>query len=42
MLRLQKKQVSEETLKAIKVIGDLLAMLSEYYAKDKAGELDLD
>lgn len=41
MLRLQKKQVSEETLKAIKVIGDLLAMLSEYYAKDKAGELDL-
>ena len=42
MLKLQKKEVSEETQKAIKVIGDLLAMLAGYYIKDKKGELDLD
>lgn len=42
MLKLQKKKVSEETQKAIKVIGDLLAMLAGYYIKDKKGELDLD
>ena len=42
MLKLQKKEVSEETQKAIKVIGDQLAILAGYYMKDKAGELDLD
>lgn len=42
MLRLQKKNVSEETQKAIKTIGDFLGMLSDYYRKDKQGELDLD
>ncbi len=42
MLRLQKKEVSEDTQKAIKVISDLLAILAGYYIKDKAGELDLD
>ena len=29
MLKLQKKEISEETQKAIKVIGDLLAILSD-------------
>lgn len=42
LLKLQKKEVSEATRKAIKVIGDLLAMLAGYYIKDKNGELDLD
>lgn len=42
MLKLQKKEISEETQKALKVIGDLLAMLAGYYIKDKQGELDLE
>lgn len=42
MLKLQKKELSEETRKAIKAIGDLLAVLADYYKKDKAGQLDLD
>lgn len=41
MLKLQKKEVSEETQKAMKVIGDLLAILAGYYIKDKQGELEL-
>ena len=42
MLKLQKKEVSEDTQKAVKVISDLLAMLAGYYIKDKKGELDLE
>ncbi len=42
MLKLQKKEVTEATQKAIKVVGDLLAMLAGYYIKDKNGELDFD
>lgn len=42
MLKLQKKEVSEDTQKAVKVISDLLAMLAGYYIKEKKGELDLD
>ena len=41
MLKLQKKEVSEGTEKAMKVIGDLLAILAGYYIKDKQGELEL-
>ncbi len=41
MLKLQKKEISEETQKAMKVIGDLLAILADYYIKDKKGELEL-
>ena len=41
MLKLQKKEISEETQKAIKVISDLLAILADYYIKDKKGELEL-
>ena len=42
MLKLQKKEITEGTQKALKVIGDLLAMLAGYYIKDKQGELDLE
>ena len=42
LLKLQKKEISEDTQKAIKVISDFLAILSEYYQKDKKGELDLE
>lgn len=42
LLRLQKKEITEATQKALKVIGDLLAMLAGYYIKDKQGELELD
>lgn len=42
LLRLQKKEVSEATQGAIKVISDLLAMLAGYYIKDKKGELELE
>lgn len=42
MLKLQKKTISEETQKALKVIGDLLAILAGYYIKDKQGELDFE
>ena len=39
---LQKKEISEETMKAVKAISDLLAMLAGYYIKDKEGDLELD
>ena len=42
LLKLQKKEVSEATRNAIKVISDLLAMLAGYYIKDKKGELELE
>ena len=42
MLKLQKKEISEETMKALKAISDLLAMLAGYYIKDKEGDLELD
>ena len=42
MLKLQKKEISEETMKELKAISDLLAMLAGYYIKDKEGDLELD
>jgi hypothetical protein len=42
MLRLQGKEISPETLAAIKDISTFLAILSEKYKMDKAGELDLE
>lgn len=42
LLRLQHKQVSEETAKAVADISKLLAMLSDYYKRDKAGELKFE
>ena len=42
MLKLQKKEISEETQKAMKVVGDFLAMLAGYYIQDKNGSLELE
>ncbi len=40
LLKLQKKEISEETKKAQEAISTLLAMLSNYYIEDKKGELE--
>ncbi len=40
LLRLRHKPISDETAKAVADITKLLAMLSDYYKQDKAGELD--
>lgn len=42
MLRLQKKTVSPDTEHAIKEITIFIGMLSDYYQKDKKGELELE
>ena len=42
LLRLQKKEVSAGTAKAIEAISGFLSMLANYYDKDKKGELKLD
>ena len=41
ILRLQGKPVSEDTKKAMEDISRFLAMLAEYYKKDKKGEVEL-
>lgn len=41
LLRLQKKEVSAETLAAVKEITHLISMLSGYYQQDKDGKLEL-
>ena len=41
MLRLQGKPVSEDTKKAMEDISRFLAMLAEYYKRDKKGEVEL-
>ncbi len=38
LLRLQKKEVSADTQRAMHDIAQLLGMLSDYYKKEKAGE----
>ncbi len=42
MLRLQKKEISNETQRAIKEISTLIGMLSDYYIKDKEEGLDFE
>lgn len=42
MLRLQKKTVSPDTEHAIKEITTFIGMLSDYYLKDKNGELKFE
>ncbi|MDR0893263.1 MAG: DUF4924 family protein [Mediterranea sp.] len=39
LLRLQKKPVSEGTVKAMEAISSFLSMLANYYEKDQKGEL---
>ena len=41
LLRVQGKEISEETRKAQEAISALLAQLSNYYVEDKAGKLEL-
>ncbi len=40
MLKLQKKEISEETKQAQEAVAAWLSMLSGWYAKDKKGELE--
>ena len=40
LLRAQKKEVSAETATAMDNIAKFIGMLSEYYKKDKAGEVE--
>lgn len=42
LLRLQKKTISDETLKAIDAISAFLSMLANYFDKDKNGELKFE
>lgn len=42
MLRLQRKEVNKETASAVADIVKFIGMLSDYYAKEKAGELDIE
>ncbi len=41
LLRMQKKEISAETAAAIDHIAHLIGLLSNYYKKEKAGELEL-
>lgn len=40
LLKLQKREVSKDTLQAIASISQLLGLLSDYYKKEKNGELE--
>lgn len=42
LLRLQQKEISKDTAKAIEVISNFLSLLANYYEKDKKGELEID
>ncbi len=42
LLRLQKKEISKETTRAVKSISDLLSMLANYYDKERKGELEFE
>jgi flagellin-specific chaperone FliS len=42
MLRLQKKEISQETTHAVKEISTFIGMLSDYYLKDKTEGIDWD
>lgn len=42
LLRLQKKEISTETNRAIEAISGFLSLLANYYDKEKKGELELE
>lgn len=42
LLRLQKKEISPETTRAIEAISGFLSLLANYYDKEKKGELELE
>ena len=42
LLRLQKKEISQGTAKAMEAISNFVSLLANYYDKEKRGELELD
>lgn len=42
LLRLQKKEISQGTAKAMEAISDFVSLLANYYDKEKRGELELE
>ena len=40
MLRLQKKEISQQTLHAVKEISSFIGMLNDYYLKDRDEPLE--
>lgn len=42
LLKLQKRDISEGTQQAAAAVSRLLALLSDYYKKERAGELELE
>lgn len=42
LLRLQKKQISEGTIKAVESISSFLSMVANYYEKDNKGDLKIE
>lgn len=42
MLRLQKQEISEDTMRAVREITTFIGMLSDYYRKDKEEGLEFD
>ena len=42
MLRVSRKEVGKETVAAVADIVKFVGLLSDYYNKEKLGELDLD
>lgn len=42
LLRLQKKEISTETAKAIEAISSFLSLLANYYDKERNGELKIE
>lgn len=42
LLRLQQKEISKDTAKAIEAISNFLSLLANYYEKDKKGELEFE
>lgn len=42
LLKLQKKEITQQTQKVVDAIGGMLSMLAGYFAQYESGELDLD
>lgn len=42
LLRLQKKEISAGTIKAMEAISSFISMLANYYEKEKNGEIELE
>ena len=42
LMKLQKREMNEETLKATAEIGKFISMLSLYFKEDEEGRLDLE